>query len=209
MALGITNHNETVRNVTDLVSAQVPFFDYNDTVQLTTVSTFIWEACGELEKCFKISWVTNTSDNTVSIDITRIANEIYYSNAQKSILGDLVSMKFIERKIVDLSGKIGVNGSTDSTQGAFIPKFITTAKADESEVDFAEAQVKNIPLLLQAKDLLRQIEDSLSRKLMNYGCIFDINNSKLIDAALKQGYSPFGVLPYKIVIDSSCFSCGS
>ena len=212
MALGVTNHNSDVSNrtVTDLVAARVPFFDITSTVELNTISSYIWEACNEVEKCFKVSWVKDITTQIVTIDTTRIADEQYYSALQKSILGDIASMYYIQKKIVELSGKIGVNGSSDTTLGAQIGKLITTAKAGETEVDFAELNTKNVPLLLQAPDLLMLIKQEIARKMLTFGCIFDLNDSVLVNAALKRGYSVFGNMPFQVIRDyEPCLGCGA
>ena len=186
MALGVTNHNSDVSNrtVTDLVAARVPFFDTTSTVELNTISSYIWEACNEVEKCFKVSWVKDITTQIVTIDTTRIADEQYYSALQKSILGDIASMYYIQKKIVELSGK--------------------------TEVDFAELNTKNVPLLLQAQDLLMLIKQEIARKMLTFGCIFDLNDSVLVNAALKRGYSVFGNMPFQVIRDyEPCLGCGA
>lgn len=212
-----TNHNtDATRTITDLVAAQVPFFDITLQSDINTVSTFILESCNELEKCFKASWITNPTTGVVTIDLTRIADEQYYNNLQKSIIGDMSAMYFVERKIIELSGKIGVNGSGDPTLGTVAATFLEVAKAGETEVDYGQLESKNIPLLMQAKELLTVLKDSVARKLRTYGCILDVNDDKLIELAVKNGvYSPFPPLPFIIVRDCpnsyyppNCFGCG-
>ena len=172
-------------------------------------SLMCYEIMTELEKCFKVRYRSIVETVLTELDRTlenenweNVGDEQFYKILEKSIVADLVCMQCLFKKAMELSNTIGTNSTgtgTDAPPATIIKK----AEAGSAGVEFMPLETKNVPLLLDIKNLMSGFKASAERKALTLGCVIDINDDMVFKAYLNNP-DKF-VNPNFLIVRSNCF----
>jgi len=126
-------------------------------------------------------------------EIGNIGNEDFYTNAEKSIIADMVCMQWIFSDAVNRSSTI-----TSTTA----PTFVKKAKAGSAEVEYDKADSKTLPFLIDAGKMMDKFKADAQRKALSLGCVIDICDDCTYKAYLSN---PAAFIPINfLVVRSGC-----
>lgn len=167
----VTVHNQDL-SITQMVLNRLTFVLPTDG-NYAIISAFIWEVCNTFEVCLKVSIVTDPETGEITIDLTRIGDEQYYSVLQKSLIAEIVCIYMLEKIALQVSSGLDENGLPINA-GTFLSK----AKAGSVEVEYTQFDTKKgaSSLSTTLNDSIKAFRESAFQKGLQAGCLLDICN---------------------------------
>lgn len=166
------------------------------------IGTFTLELMNELETCFKVSHVLNVTTGEVTIDLTRIGDENFYTVLQRSIVADLVCTYIL--MIAAYGGDFTTGSGTVPNEA--LKTFLKKAKADVTEVEYDQFDLRKdtASKFIGGADMISLYSKSAIRKARTLGCLIDICNdcSLAIEIMLKEP----AIVPF--IYMGGCCGCG-
>lgn len=193
------NHN-TSRTVLQMIAAKLPQVNTADSAISEAMSVLTFDIMTELEKCFKVRYRSIVDGKIVyneaipeNEEESNIGNEAYYTNAEKSIISDMVCMQYIFSDAIERSSEI-----TNTTA----PKYVKKAKAGSAEVEYDKADAKILPFLIDAEMMMGKFKSDAQRKALKLGCVIDICDDCTYKAYLNNP-SSFAINNF-LIVRSGC-----
>ena len=151
--------------VVSVIQSKLPTSIYDGDASMDSI---IQDVYVELETCFRKRFYFD--ENNIEIeDWERVGDESKYNPIEKSIVADFSAWRFLIRKLIDETAKIGVSLETSSGQ-----RFVKKAKAGTTEAEFEQRDLRNNPMIVKISELAKQLKSDVMRKARNLGCIIDI-----------------------------------
>lgn len=140
-------------SIWQMVQDRLPFLEPDEATELIANRSTV-ELMYELNGCF-------------GIEEANVGNTDFYNMMQKSLLGDLVAMKFLRRKFSE-SGSVSSSSSVGNI-------FLKKAKAGSAEVEYDQGESTSSSSSGSSSGLtIKVVYDELfadaKRKLVNMGC---------------------------------------
>lgn len=159
-------------SITQMVLNRLTFVLANDN-NYAIISSFIWEVCNQYETCLKVSIVTDPETGEVTVDVSRIGDEQYYTVLQRSLIADIVCIYMLEKISLQISSGLDENG-LPINQSTFLSK----AKAGSVEVEYTQFDSKKgaSSLSTTVSESLKLFRQSAFQKGIQAGCLLDICN---------------------------------
>jgi hypothetical protein len=177
----VTDHTGSAVSITQMVYNRLPFLDAESDANHTLISVFILEVMHELNGC---------------LDKEEVGNEEDYTEAEKSLIADVVSLYVIFLTSAQNSG-------TANSSSSSLSKFLSAAKAGSAEVEYEQFDIKKAHTVsMGSESLINFLKGSINRKSSKLGCPFDVCD----DCTLAFGAN--GTLPPFIVVGDSDCGCG-
>lgn len=177
-----------------MVRNRLPYIEDTPAMK-TLISNFTYEVMAELEKCFKVGIVNPAL----------VGHEENYSEAQKSIIADILAVYLILiSAVANQQGTAAITGP-----GPAVPPsttYIKKAQAGSVDVEYDQFDVKKMQGFgMDANALTTLYKKSAMRKARNLGCIIDICDDCSIAI---QGYMT-GLLKPFVTPSGGCDGCGA